>query len=348
MTPKLDGAKTFVVNGILSGLYPLGSILPTVEALAKAANCSISTVQAALADLAQSGIVKRVRNRGTIVQLIPSGPRVCLLMSVDNDTNALLQQQVYDTLIVRGYTVEVALCSQAMDMSENHVRRLEAIGKQCICVISLPWDWHDKQLDLILKNFRRRVHFYWGDPAPAVVDHVVMPDASRMARSVVQYLLGLGHRRIAICAGGRREDFLWVRNIANIAQQLIEMAGSEYVPHFLFENDIDTFARRIRDEKITAYWALNDHCGNMMTHACARIGLSVPEDVSIIGRWDTQWSVNTIPPLDTISIEPKAIAEALVDAVTPSIAMRTVVEPRLVVRSSSARAKHAAAVAQPV
>jgi DNA-binding LacI/PurR family transcriptional regulator len=344
MTPKLDGAKTFVVNGILSGVYPLGSVLPTVEALAKAADCSVSTIQAALADLAQSGVVKRVRNRGTIVQMIPSGPRVCLLMSVDNDTNVLLQQHVYDTLIQRGYTVEVILCSLAMEMSENHFRRLEALGKQCACLISLPWDWHDKQLDLILKNFKRRVHFYWGDPAPSALDHVVIPDASRMARDVVQHLLKLGHRRIAICAGGRREEYLWVRGVANIAQQLIEMAGAEYVPHFLLDHSIDEFAGRILEEKITAYWALNDHCAHLMITAAARLGMKVPEDLSVIGRWDTPWSVNSAPPMDSISIEPKKIAEALVDAIQPSIASRTVVEPRLIVRSSSGKAPSAALV----
>jgi DNA-binding LacI/PurR family transcriptional regulator len=344
MTPKLDGAKTFVVNGILGGMYPLGTVLPSVEALANAADCSVSTIQAALADLAQSGVVKRVRNRGTIVQMVPSGPRICLLMSVDHDTNILLQQHVYDTLILRGFTVEVILCSLAMQMSENHMRRMEALGKQCACLISLPWDWHDHQLDMILKLFRRRIHYYWGDPAPSGLDHVVIPDASRMARDVVQHLLGLGHRRIGICAGGRRDEYLWVRNIANIAQQLIEMAGAEYVPHFLFEDDIAAFAMRIRDEKITAYWALNDHCAHMMINACARIGIKVPEDLSIIGRWDTSWSINSVPPIDTISIVPKKIAEALVDAISPSLATRTVVEPQLIVRGSSARAARAAGV----
>lgn len=142
----------------------------------------------------------------------------------------------------------------------------------------------------------------------------------------IEYLIGLGHRRIAIIDGGtdhiscrdRRESALralarhgitipegWMVNggIAQCtgyraAKQLLENCGSD-LPTAIFANN-DTVAFGV-------YRALNE------------AGLRVPEDISVIGVDGHINGEHTTPPLTTITFDFKHMFSDLVDRVVATI-----------------------------
>ena len=58
-------------------------------------------------------------------------------------------------------------------------------------------------------------------------------------------------------------------------------------------------------------WALNDYEATKVQMRCMALGLRVPDDISIVGRWDTPWSLNAPTPLTSVSIDADATAHAV-------------------------------------
>jgi len=136
-------------------------------------------------------------------------------------------------------------------------------------------------------------------------------------------------------------DFTGARQAAETARHLLEQAGARYVPVSMLGPQLGRVRAFLLDHGATAYWALNDYEAMLVINELHRLGLRVPEDVSVVGRWDTPWSGRTDSPLTTISLSPEGIAAAIVEAVRagrdgahrPSAL--TLVQPKLVVRQSA-------------
>jgi LacI family transcriptional regulator len=129
----------------------------------------------------------------------------------------------------------------------------------------------------------------------------------------VQHLLDLGHKRIAVTCGMRADTpDSWARITSDYARDLIEIAGAKFFPYYFFDEDEEAELRKLtQDESITALWALNDYEATKVQMRCMALGLRVPDDISIVGRWDTPWSLNAPTPLTSVSIDADATAHAV-------------------------------------
>lgn len=119
-----------------------------------------------------------------------------------------------------------------------------------------------------------------------------------------RYLLGLGHRKIAHLTGPRQHGNLSDRARGFVrALQSAENPIQPVVLHGRFNFDGGAeLARKLFDEhpEVTAIFAANDVMAFGVVQAALDRRLRIPEDVSLIGFDNIQFSVNVHPPLTTI------------------------------------------------
>jgi DNA-binding LacI/PurR family transcriptional regulator len=158
---------------------------------------------------------------------------------------------------------------------------------------------------------------------------------------VARHLLDLGHRRIAVAWNFGLEVGPAAPATALI-KDLIEFAGGRCFAHDLA--DEPSLIRMVREEGVTAYWALNDYAALRCETVLLRDGLRVPRDVSVVGRNDTPWARSAPTPLTSLSIEPEATARAMVSLLLrmargEPVPDHTPVKPRIIVRDSTTPAR---------
>jgi LacI family transcriptional regulator len=167
------------------------------------------------------------------------------------------------------------------------------------------------------------------------------------ARSAVEHLLGLGHRRIAFIAGTKRTGQSEQRQRGYA--DALAAAGIAVDPALVVDgafNQPGGFAAAERllslPEPPSAIFAANDEMAFGAIDAAASRGLKVPDDVSIVGFDDIPTSSHVFPRLTTIRQPYEALAECAVREVVAMIegrvpaAARIAFATELVVRDSTA------------
>ncbi|MGW8376464.1 LacI family DNA-binding transcriptional regulator [Streptomyces sp. ODS28] len=176
----------------------------------------------------------------------------------------------------------------------------------------------------------------------------VSPDDRAAMRLAVTHLASLGHRRIGLALGPER--FVPVqRKIEGYARSMNEQLGvaspeaEGLVQHSLYTLEGgQAAASALLDRGCTAVVCASDMMALGAIRAARQRGLSVPEEVSVIGFDDSPLIAFTDPPLTTIRQPVTAMGQAAVRALleeiggTPAPHSEFVFLPELVVRGSTA------------
>lgn len=192
-------------------------------------------------------------------------------------------------------------------------------------------------------------------PAPGADVGVVRTDDAAGLRLAVEHLRGLGHSRIALLDGGRTAGAAERRRGYRSALRSSPALAETVLPGGLSELEGAAAARAFLDlsprERPTAVTAFNDRCAIGFVDVVRQQGLRVPDDVSVVGFDDITEAGYPHVALTTVRQDAERLGaetvRALADrldgsAVTTVAPARVVVEPGLVVRSSTARPAHAA------
>jgi DNA-binding LacI/PurR family transcriptional regulator len=170
----------------------------------------------------------------------------------------------------------------------------------------------------------------------------------------VQHLWELGHRDIAYVHGkhmssaavryrGYTEAVRRLklrRRTVVIANDYVEEAGARAAQMMLPEGNFPT-----------AVVMANDHAAVGLIHSCLRAGVLVPEDLSVTGFDDSRISQLSYVDLTTIRQDGGEMAEAAVAAALSRIGGRrdpieSVIEPRLIIRGTTAAPRAAGKLIQ--
>jgi LacI family transcriptional regulator len=164
-------------------------------------------------------------------------------------------------------------------------------------------------------------------------------------RQGVQHLAALGHRNIAFISGPPRLHSAQSR-VAAFSRSLKE-CGIALDPECLVEGDHTLEGGMIAMEKLlgvekrpSAVMCSNDMTAIGVLHKVYRSGLSVPDDLSIIGFDDIHMARVTIPPLTSIQMSRLDLARAAVNALRAHVEGTATqreykIETSLVVREST-------------
>ncbi len=165
--------------------------------------------------------------------------------------------------------------------------------------------------------------------------------------AATQHLLALGHRRIAMLCGD--DDSMISRARVSGHREALQAAG---VPletglvlpgHFTFDSGLEQALRVLEDpDRPTAVFAASDYQAMGALEAARRLGIRVPEELSVVGFDDLVIASMTAPalttvrqPLEQMGAAAVAMALDLVDKNDPQ-SHHTELATTLVVRGSTA------------
>jgi len=182
--------------------------------------------------------------------------------------NTLIERQI-DALIIATPIVELP---EIINLTKKHGIKL----------ISLEKNSQIKDL-----NFIDVDHFYGG-------------------RLVGEYLTELGHKNFFFLGNTKIPD---VEERLNGFQELLKTKGIDFNPSIFLSsiNDIDEINETIEKlaknlKGITAIFAANDFIASIAIAKLLRLGLKIPDDISVIGYDDISFSSITIVPLTTVRV----------------------------------------------
>jgi DNA-binding LacI/PurR family transcriptional regulator len=182
------------------------------------------------------------------------------------------------------------------------------------------------------------------------VDVVRTADARGIA-GIVDHLVSLGHRRITHLSGGdgsipadRKSGYIRAMKKHGLAEE-IDIIDGDFT-----EGAGITAARKLlaRKQRPTAVCAANDRSAIGLLDELRRASIDVPGDIAITGYDDSMLARLTHIELTTASQEPRQQAEAAVKLVVERLdhqrseRRNIVLQPKLVVRSTTAAAEAAA------
>jgi LacI family transcriptional regulator len=144
--------------------------------------------------------------------------------------------------------------------------------------------------------------------APATVadrSHALFSDDEAGAALLARHLWSLGHRRIGLVTGpaahlasrDRRSGFLDELERCGLSRKAVEIVPGD----FSFDAGMAAGIQLLtRTPRVTAIFACNDDMASGVVAAAARLGIAVPDAVSVVGYDDSSVATQVWPPLTTI------------------------------------------------
>lgn len=298
-----------------NGKPTVGERRCTIADVALAARVSVPTVSKVLNN--QDGVAKATRERvqRAIADLGYVGNRVARSLRSGQtglvDLVVLRLDSPYIFEIIAGVEEGLARAGLRMALTVTHDklqrerRWLETVVDRATdgAILVLAHGQSDR-LDALA---RHEVPFVVVDHRGGLGAHVPTVGATNWAgaRSATEYLLSLGHRRIALiggppsyqCSQEREEGYRAALQAAGLSVDQVYVRPGE----FMYDTGlVQTSALLDLPEPPTAVFAGSD-LQAMGVYAAARArGLSVPHDLSVVGFDDVPMSATANPPLTTV------------------------------------------------
>lgn len=303
--PRIDRPLTLTAQveqtlrrAVAEGVFA-GDRLPSVIQLAEQLGVSRETVRLALDALQRDGLLRKHRRRGTIIhdpgvpqQLLPAANTVAYLQadySPEQGEGELITSAA-SSLAFHGALTEAGAAGLPMVVRSARIVKLRsAFDELCsqarLCGVIFA--------SIAEEKLMRRVAAM---NLPAVLlDHdlhvpklsSLRPDAFGRAKLGVEYLAGLGHRRIAIAQWHQQDLNPWhlrgYREGMRDAGLRVRREWEIFVPISRpgANQVIDSILKA--SQPPTAVLCFNNALANFVIEGAAERGLHVPEDLSILG-----------------------------------------------------------------
>jgi LacI family transcriptional regulator len=174
----------------------------------------------------------------------------------------------------------------------------------------------------------------------------VSQDHCEQARIALDYLVDLGHRKIAFLAGERDRHYDWFEwRLGCYRAVMQELDGRVDEELIVTASDGREAARQLLDRRpdVTAIWAIYDDRAIEAMHGLHELGLCVPRDISVIGLDNTCSSPEGFPALSSVAFPHRKIGSLAAEMLLKQMAddefrfAHVVVSSYLVERDSCAR-----------
>lgn len=166
------------------------------------------------------------------------------------------------------------------------------------------------------------------------VDDAFLPDNYQGARLAMRYLLANGHTRILHLTQLARRT---IQRRTEAYKDMLWEAGIAFDPDLIVETEINAettykiMKQRLASRGVdyTAVFCANDLTAMGFMRAAQEYGLSIPNDVSVIGFDDLASVAFLSPPLTTIRIEQRQLAMLAVRRLMERVADPTLIPMRV-------------------
>jgi LacI family transcriptional regulator len=222
----------------------------------------------------------------------------------------------------------------------------------CIPYIGTNVDRVVNQLDKIT------IPVIFTDVSPSLHDLTVQTDHYLGGKLATNHLLDAGHQAIGLITGPK--SYFSARERKRGWEDALRDRGRPFDDSWVAEGDWSAHSgaaglARLVDQhsELTAIFASNDPMALGVLSGAAQLGLTVPDDLAVVGYDDISEAAYFQPPLSSIRQNVEALGEAAVSRVIraiDSLAIRgsyqpekKCIRPELVIRASSIPAGHRSA-----
>lgn len=363
LTSKFGQMVEILKGAIVSGEFGEGARLTSENELSRKHGISRNTVREAISSLVQQGYLTRKQGKGTFVanrhpQTTESHTYAMFIHAQghvhEGQTRTLVRVFQQHGAIPVVYDVREITSDK---QTEKILTRLLARGLDGVVVE----DGVSKVLQDVCQRTGHKL------PALAVLNSAmdrslpaqyVLVDFEKGAELGTRHLLALGRRRILFVIHRNRfmhpDDVLdqvpglYGDVVRGYRKALAEAALAGQERYLLldveFAQDSEDRAKLreilTADNRPDAVFAFGDVRAKHVIDIADEVGLQVPEDLSVIGYWNTPWAEMTRVPLTSISVREEEVARIAAEKLMecgklenppPSI---TILEPELVIRGS--------------
>ncbi len=303
--PQYFQLQTWLIEQIEQGVFKTNEKIPTEEALSQKTGLARATIRQAVQNLVNIGYLSRKRRLGTFVMDWTANSHKQTIVGV-------LVPDIrsgYAPELARGAEDEAAKSRHSMVLcntddlfvkAEFHAERLIEISVSG--VIFVPTASTDDKNRFIIEKFTRRdIPVVLADRTiPNIdIDHVTT-DNFEGAYNITKYLIQKGHKKIGIIISSlfsterlRLEGYKQALTDYNlpIEPSIIFVDEGPFIKNHYFEHAQEFLKQK---QKMTAVFAGHDRIALLLYYEAEQSGISVPDDLSIVGYDDL--------PFTTISL----------------------------------------------
>lgn len=299
-----------------------------IHAVAKLANVSIATVSRTInhVQTVNPKMAKRVREAIRKLNYFPntqarglvSGRSRLLGLIISEITNPFFPELIQgfeDVAVESGYEILIGSTNYDPERMKRCVRRLVERDAEGVAIMTFGIE--EPLLDQLAD---RNVPMVFVDVAPERPGiSVLRVDYLHGIRQGVQHLAALGHRNIGFVTGPLRLHSAQSRLAAfnNSMQECGIQIGKGWIVEgdHTMDGGIEAAERLLVGKQLpTAVMCSNDMSAIGVLHKTYRLGLRVPDDLSIIGFDDIHMAEVMFPPLTSVQMSRLELARAAVSA----------------------------------
>lgn len=348
---------------IKNGEFELDKPIPNQIDLAKMYNTSEITSRRALAELANEGIIFRIRGKGSFIkdeeaeQTGQSAIRTVYFVYNDLSVDALNRRYWSDMLDTMKETCDengVNFYLWASGSGDHYTLPDDPNGAYVL--VTSQFNSDQPYLEAWKKEGRRivTVQFYY----PHLSIPYVIADNLTGGFLATQHLLSLGHKRTGIILTGKsmldlNQEFslrlqgyrlaLQQHKIPFDSELVCVMDGSNESIDMGYDGFKQLYQRT--DNPPTAIFVTSDLKAMGALKAAQDAGLSVPDDISLVGYDDLRISSFTYPHLTTINQNTSQIGRRAIEILlnelpeNPNVLVKDEIVPKLIVRGTTRTVK---------
>lgn len=295
--PQYFQLQTWLAEQIQEGVFKPQDRIPTEEELVQLTGLARATVRQAIQNLANMGYLTRKKGLGTFVTIPQvSQPKQTIVGIIVPDIRAgyapELARGVEDKAAKSKHSLMVCSSDDLFIKAEYHANRL--IENSVSGVIYVPTASPDPKNKMIVQKFRERnIPVVLADRSiPNLEIDLVTTDNLDGAYKITTYLIGKGHSKIAFVYSNivSTERLRFEGYKKALGDNGISFDPSIVVSHPgpFSDEQFAKYAQTIlkQRKKITAVFAAHDRIAFTFYAVAKGMGISFPEDLSIVGYDD--------------------------------------------------------------
>ncbi|MEK8127664.1 GntR family transcriptional regulator [Paenibacillus filicis] len=293
--------------------------LPSENELATQFGVSRITVKHALDSLVEDGTIYRIQGRGSFVAETGGEPLLYTKQSaapgsliayiapyLDNSFTARLLNGIEDELGKSGYKVIFSNSRGSQEKEKQLIREALALGVAGMLVFPVDGEKYNEEIvQLTMSGFP--IVLIDRD-LPGLSTHCVCSDHAGGAYMATQHLLSLGHQAVAFVSASTPSTASTEERLAGYEKALADEGIPILHRHRLQVSRIDDIIALLNDNpELTAVFAENSGVGQSVFEAAAKMGRSIPGELSVTFFDDFEFSNLSKTPPTVIVQEEQAI-----------------------------------------
>ena len=343
---KFDAIGDTISQRISCGEYL--QQLPTERELAAEFGVNVKTIRKALDRLVRTGLLYRRRGSGTFIQDADDVMigQVALLVRSEGHVYGPMALQLCKSIQEKGGLPSVLDIEGAASPDNAPIiirRALQANVRRVVAMCNEGFPY--RVLSSFAPNLDRLV-FLWREPEISFKADVVVPDIEAGAEMAARHLIELGHRRILLagqkgmaqslaCDHGRKQPFYsgYANAMRGAGLEENSVVWAEAVTDPQWQKELTATVSRLRP---TAVLATSDALAARIGVGLRAAGMHVPDDLALVGFYNTPWCDLTEVPLTSVSVREAELARVTMQRLASDDppGEKVLVAPEVVVRKS--------------